>query len=794
MIGKIATHLSVIAWLIAMPPYATAPEHNAIDGSVANLARPNTPSDRLFSLNDTRTISDLGEVVTLGAAGSYHSCARSLTGGAKCWGANGFGQLGDGTRADQSTPVNVSGLTTGVAKISAGDRHTCVLMNDGTVKCWGYNRYGQLGNGTRTDWSTPVNVFGLTGVTAISAGAGHTCALLNEGAVKCWGDNGSGQLGDGTMVDRLTPVNVTGLASGIVAISAGANHACAVRNTGGSVCWGENYSGQLGDGTTIGKSVPTNVSGLVSGTRIISTGWSHTCALMSNGGTKCWGSNYLGQLGDGTTENRYTPTDVIGSPQDAKSIVASFWQTCALSSSGVASCWGANGSGQLGNETTARSSPVPGAVRGLNVGLSAIVLGNSHTCGLTTMGGMKCWGSNYFGQLGNGTVANKAYPVQVSGLTYGVSAISTGQDHTCARMTDGTAKCWGGNGDGQIGDGTSGAIRFTPTDVLGLPGTSTAISAGGYHSCALTTAGGLRCWGYNRYGQLGDGTTSNKLLPVPVTNLASGVGAIATGVFHTCALVGAGTAELGTKCWGQNWYGQLGNGTTADRSTPGDVNGLTDGIGGIAAAEVHGCALTLAGAVKCWGHNYFGQLGDGTSTQRLAPADVSGLTGTTSMVVTGYEHTCAATNGGAKCWGNNLNGQLGDGTTVSRSLPVDVYGLTAGVVAVAAGGSHTCALTTAGGVKCWGSNSSGQLGDGTSVDSLTPVNAIGMTSGVVALAAGERHTCALTASGSAMCWGDNRSGQLGDGTAWQPPVDVSGFRNHFVLFLPTELRITTPSR
>jgi alpha-tubulin suppressor-like RCC1 family protein len=267
---------------------------------------------------------------------------------------------------------------------------------------------------------------------------------------------------------------------------------------------------------------------------------------------------------------------------------------------------------------------------------------------------------------------------------------------------------------GQLGNGEVG-YRPTPVNVSGLASGVIATTANGSNTCALTSGGGVKCWGGNSEGQLGDGSTTDRVTPVDVIGLTSGVVAIATGYYHTCALMDA-VHGGGVKCWGSNYYGQLGDGTTTDRTTPVNVSGLTSGVVAIAAGGGHTCALMDAvhgGGVKCWGDNRFGQLGDGTTVERHTPADVSELTSGAIVVAAGWCHTCAVTNGGgAKCWGANWNGQLGDGTVTRRFTPVNVSGLASGVVAVTAGGHHTCALTSGGGVKCWGTNTYGELGIG----------------------------------------------------------------------------------
>jgi hypothetical protein len=391
--------------------------------------------------------------------------------------------------------VNVVGLSSGIAAIAAGEYHTCALTSDSRVKCWGYNEPGQLGNGEMVYRTTPVDVVGLSsGVIAIAAGGWHTCALTSGGGVRCWGDNRYGQLGDGTTTSHTTPVNVLGLSSGVIAIAAGRYHTCALTSGGGVRCWGFNGSGQLGDGTATNRLTPVNVVGLSSGVVAIAAGNDHTCARTSGGGVKCWGSNGSGQLGDGTTTYRLTPVNVVGLSSGVIAIATGGWHTCALTSSGGVRCWGFNLFGQLGDgTTTSRSTPVN--VVGLSSGVAAIAAGELHTCARTTTGGVRCWGDNSSGQLGDGTTTDRSIPVNVVGLSSGVAAIAAGSYHTCALISGGGVRCWGNNWYGQLGDGTT-TNRLTPVDVVGLSSGIAAIDAGGGHTCALTSGGGVKCWGY----------------------------------------------------------------------------------------------------------------------------------------------------------------------------------------------------------------------------------------------------------------------------------------------------------
>jgi alpha-tubulin suppressor-like RCC1 family protein len=352
------------------------------------------------------------------------------------------------------------------------------------------------------------------GLKSIATGNGHTCVLMAGGGVKCWGDNFYGQLGDGSRIRQLRPVDVSGLTGGVTALQAGNNHTCALMAGGGVKCWGYNSAGQLGDGTKNDGYAPVDVGDLSSGVTALAAGDRHTCALTASGGVKCWGLNLWGQLGDGTTVEHLTPVDVLT----------------------------------------------------LTSGVTAVAAGSLYNCALMTAGGVKCWGDNTHGQLGIGTTQLRLSPVEVSGLSGGVTALAAGEHHTCALMEGGGVKCWGLNDLGQLGDGTS-ETRLTPVDVSGLESEVIALAAGSRHTCALTTSAGVKCWGDNSSGQLGDGTTTNRSTPVDVSGLTSAVTVLAAGSYHTCVI----TANAGASCWGSNYAGQLGNWTTIDSSTPVDV-------------------------------------------------------------------------------------------------------------------------------------------------------------------------------------------------------------------------------
>ncbi|HET7564658.1 MAG TPA: protein kinase [Gemmatimonadaceae bacterium] len=340
-----------------------------------------------------------------------------------------------------------------------------------------------------------------------------------------------------------------------------------------------------------------------------------TCLLTSSGQAYCWGGNDQGQLGNGNANRAPSPVSVAGGLRFA-SIAPGLSHTCAVATDGVSYCWGANDHGQLGNGSrSASASPVRVAGHHRFTTLEA---GVSHSCALTSGGEIYCWGAGGAGQLGNGDVSDSSTPVPVAS-TVRFTQLAVGWNHSCALDDTGTAYCWGQNSSGQLGDGTA-INRSTPTAV------STdlhfvAITAGGSQSCGLTDDGEAYCWGSNRFGQLGNGGTSDHATPTRVSSTTR-FRAITAGGVHTCAITASGDAE----CWGRNSDGQLGDGTTTDHATPVRVAGGHT-FTAISATGAHTCGTTRDGASYCWGYNVEGQIGDGTRTHRTTPVSVSMPTG-----------------------------------------------------------------------------------------------------------------------------------------------------------------------
>ena len=358
---------------------------------------------------------------------------------------------------------------------------------------------------------------------SVALGGQHSCALLSNGRVMCWGRNNYGQLGDESVDDRTTPVEVSGLTK-VKSIALGNDHSCALLRNGKVMCWGYNNMGKLGDGTTSARIFPVEVLGM-SNAKSIAVGASHSCALLTDGKVMCWGSNYYSTLGtkwliktdkgDKHFHWSTSPVEVSGLT-NVKSIALGGSHSCALMTDGKVMCWGNNGNGQLGNRGSYSETPLE--VSGLT-NAKSIALGASHSCALLTDGKVMCWGNpSSFDYDSEDPIRT---PRKVTGIS-NVQSLSLGFAHSCALLTDGRVMCWG-DGGRRGGSGTLGVIGSsnrpsTPLEVTGIA-TATGIAVGAYHSCALLTDGKVMCWGQNNYGQIGDKTTDNKILRVEVLGL-----------------------------------------------------------------------------------------------------------------------------------------------------------------------------------------------------------------------------------------------------------------------------------
>ncbi len=391
-----------------------------------------------------------------------------------------------------------------------------------------------------------------------------------------------------------------------------------------------------------------------------------TMNICSDGSLMTFGDNFYGQLGDGTYVSSSVPLTVPGMLSVSK-VVACSTSVCAVKTDGTVWTWGGNNFGELGDGTNT-SSTVPLQITSLT-GVTAVASGIRNFFALKSDGTVWSWGQNNYGVLGDGSIASSMnVPVQVFGLTGVISIVGSKEfDHAHALKSDGTVWSWGEGSSGQLGNGTI-ASSNVPVQAIGLAGI-TAIGGNGNFALALKNDGTVWAWGDNSSGQLGNGTNVNSSVPVQVTGL-TGITSIdgsevSSGSFLTAhAIKNDGTVWA----WGENSAGELGNGTFTNSNVPVQVSGLTN----IIAMSGGYLALKSDGTVWSWGYNFFGQLGNGTTTNTNIPAQIASLTGITSIVGVRYYSLAKAFDGTLYSFGWNLWGELGDGTTVDRTLPVSV--------------------------------------------------------------------------------------------------------------------------
>jgi alpha-tubulin suppressor-like RCC1 family protein len=601
------------------------------------------------------------------AAGGRHSLALKNDGTVWSWGVNTNGQLGDGTNSARTTPVQVIQLTAVVA-IGAGEAFSVALKSDGTVWTWGYNGQGELGDGTTTQRTSPVQVTGLANVGNIAVGAFHTLALKStDGSVWSWGYNAYGELGDGSQTNRVNIVR-SGILTGVVSIASGDDHSLAAKGDGTVWAWGLNNSGQLGDSTIVGKLTPIQVPGFTAGAAV-GAGTAHSFAYKSDGSMWAWGNNLHGQLGIGTNANSLIPVassacasgvfQGAGRSALASRLSASQFYSDAVKGDNTVVTSGENTYGQLGDGTTTdHSTAAPAA--GLS-GITGISAGYYHGLAVKNDGTVRAWGYGGNGQLGDGTLISKPTPIPVPGLA-GIVAVAAGDRHSLALKNDGTVWSWGVNTNGQLGDGTN-SLRTSPVQVIQLSGV-VAIGAGQAFSVALKADGTVWAWGYNAQGELGDGTPTQRTSAVQVSGL-TGVIAIAVGPFHTLALKSDGTVWG----WGYNAYGELGDGSNTDRYNIVRASDLVS-IVAIASGDDHSLAVKSDGTVFSWGLNNSGQLGIGSTMQQSVPVPVNGFSGGLA-VAAGSVHSLALKNDGTIwVWGSNNKGQFGIATPANSTVPI----------------------------------------------------------------------------------------------------------------------------
>lgn len=773
--------------------------------------------------------------------GTEQGCAFANDGKLYCWGSNANFQLGIGPVGSPpsgfSAPqiVDYSHLA-GVQfkKVAVGAVSTCALSIEGKLYCWGKGDHytsGQFNSGspgTKIDQKIPAEVVTQNVSTGypcsywswvtnslfyndVSVGKTHVCAVELGGHPICFGMTPirSNSTPEYSAPNCAYNNNLKPAGKNVVQISSGGFGSCLLNAIGDVYCFGRNNMGQLGDSSTTDSApwVKIHTAGIVSGLQKfmqVSAGDDHACAVAVDGKAYCWGQGTKGQIGDGSFSSRAVPTlvNVAGlGPVSFVEVKAGLNHTCARTTRGQIYCWGEAAHGKLGNSSiTDQAAPtLVTAVTGSFDNIVSLEVGDNHSCAIKSNGQMSCWGAQGAeGRLGNNDTQNATRPALVQVGSYiskrSFSSLSVGFDNSCAVGTDGLPYCWGAGVSGKLGNGSIDRLIPISVNMTSIAGVQfTQIATGIGHTCGLATSGKIYCWGQNNEGQLGNGTTVSSSAPVEVDTNINGLNdpstpadeflgfkSISVGYSHTCALYATGKPY----CWGYGLFGQLGSGSTLSQSRPQAIFGSVL-FRQVDTGDYHSCGVSFDNKAYCWGWGALGRLGNGATDNKLVPTQVDTTLNPQFIARTeeaidhirpGADHTCMKTFGkSVYCWGSGLDGRLGadDSTEATKLYPstVDMTVLAdvSGVADVESGKDHSCLLTQSGKAACWGAGLKGRLGDGDFLDKALPVlvnfsEATGYL-GSFKISAGGSHTCALSVSGEQYCWGEGLNGRLGNNSA-----------------------------
>jgi len=754
----------------------------AISGSILkdhNLVTADRGLPITFEVTPIATLGALtGDIVTSSAiifgensdswakisTSSQHTLALKKDGTLWAWGANSFAQLGDNTELFKSSPIQI-GTDEDWGEIGAGDKHSLAIKSDGSLWAWGSNLFSALGDASILKKLIPFQIGGDLDWSRVFAGYDYSMAIKKDATLWAWGYNGSGQLGINDIITQKIPIQV-GTETWQQA-SAGISHSLAIQSDGSLWAWGENNRGQLGNGESTGNEqlAPIQVGTAVNWIQVSSGythGFGHSLALKNDQTLWAWGAGGFYQLGTGDRDNRPTPVQV-GTQNDWKSIAAGQYVSLAIKNDDSLWAWGwsLNDTTGIADIPFLRSQKVPGRV-GNATNWMAVSTAGSHTIALKTNGALLTWGKNYSGELGIGTTSreqNRSSPTLITTLN-NVAQLASGLSHSAIIKTDGTLWTWGQGRFNQLGN-NSIAEQTIPKQV-DLATDWAQVAVGTSHNLAIKTDGTLWAWGLDGSGQLGLGNNLSSPIPTQIGSDKQWK-LIAVGSDFSLAIKNDSTLWV----WGSNSFGRLGTGDTTNVLSPAQIGSETNWEK-ITAGDAHSLALKIDGTLWAWGLNSSGQLGNSTTVKSSSPIQIGVETSWTNIAAGGAHSLAIKTVGSNNtmwAWGYNNSGQLGDSSTLDSLTPIRV-GVDTDWIQISAGYRNSSARKTTGTLWAWGRNEYGQIGDGSNIRSTTPVQ-IGGASDWLQVITGFNsfHSLGLKNDNTIYSWGYNRNGQLGIGVS-----------------------------
>jgi len=740
------------------------------------------------------------------------SIALGTDGNVYTWGYNLYGQIGDGNHSDTTLVKVPKQITTSgdFKAISNGTYYSMALNNNGELFTWGWNEYGQLGTNSTKDHYSPTNISAPRDLyfKEIDCSGGTSIGISVSGCIYTWGHNNEGQLGTGDKNDEFEPEKITNDLINFDKISTSGSHCLALTDSNELYSWGENSYVNLGDFTTNESLLPKNIE--INDVGIDIEASLHSSFLINaNREIYAWGHNDDGQLGDGTQNDRYSPMKIMVNSDTFKDTDVGKLFTLALTEMGDIYAWGNNAFGQLGDFTTINKD-IPNKVNLNGITFSQISAGGFHSMALSSTGDIYTWGNNEFGELGNNSTVDLSSPTKISVSGVKFKAVSAGNYHSMALSTTGELYTWGYNSYGQLGNNSKTRLNI-PTNITVDGVCFQKISAGDNHSVALSTTGDVYTWGYGLDGRLGNGSSTNTLIPtiidinggeiIEISAGGSNTAAInSNGQLYTCGdnlngQIGDNTiedkltftlisgslyedVEYGNNIcmainpdgkiytWGNNNYGQLGNGTYIDKHIPTKMISKGEKFNTFSTSLYSTSAISISGKLYVSGRNLDGLLGDGGDlTTTNTPKLVKIKSVFTKDFSAGNNYAVEINESGEiYSWGYNNCGQLGDGTTETKYTRTKINVVGTYFQKVSAGHDHTIALSESGDIYAWGENEYGQLGDNTTIDKLEPVKITVIGVKFKDINAGQIHNIALSTTGDIYTWGRNFYGRIGDGT------------------------------